>query len=96
MRAATNFGPWGQNRCVRAFDLRGGGGGVARVFPGKVADAPGLSQHLMSLRRIAEAGNTCIGSPEGILMKYQEPRREVLILPPCLGQSYDLYGYLQR
>ena len=42
------------------------GEGVVCVTLINVAHVPGLSHHLLSLRRIADAGNKYIGTQEGI------------------------------
>ena len=38
-----------------------------------VAHVPGLSRHLLSLRRIADAGNKYIGTREGIRIVFAKP-----------------------
>ena len=56
-----------------------------------VAHVPGLSHHLLSLRRIADAGNKYIGTREGIRIVFAESGDE-LIAPSC-GQLNGLFGY---
>ena len=61
------------------------GEGVVRVTLMNVAHVPGLSHHLLSLRRIADAGNKCIGTRQGI-------RWDELFAPSC-GQLNGIFGY---
>ena len=56
-----------------------------------VAHVPGLSHHLLSLRRIADAGNKYIGTREGIRIVFAKSGDE-LFAPSC-GQLNGLFGY---
>ena len=58
------------------------GEGVVRVTLMNVAHVPGLSHHLLSLRRIADAGNKYIGTREGIRIVFAKPGDE-LFAPSC-------------
>ena len=55
-----------------------------------VAHVPGLSHHLLSLRRIADAGNNCIGTREGIQTVFAKSGDE--IFAPSYGQLNCLFG----
>ena len=56
-----------------------------------VAHFPGLSHHLLSLRRIADAGNKYIGTREGIRTVFAKSGDE--LLAPSCGQLNGLFGY---
>ena len=56
-----------------------------------VAHVPGLSHHLLSLRRIADAGNKYIGTREGIRIVFAKSGDE-LFAPSC-GPLSGLLGY---
>ena len=56
-----------------------------------VTHVPGLSHHLLSLRRIADAGNKYIGTREGIRIGFAKSGDE-LFAPSC-GQLIGLFGY---
>ena len=56
-----------------------------------IAHVPGLSYHLLSLRRIAAAGNKYIGTQEGIRIVFAKSSDE-LFVPSC-GQLNGLFGY---
>ena len=56
-----------------------------------VAHVPGLSHHLLSLRRVADAGNKYIGTREGIRIVFAKSGDE-LFAPSC-GQLNGLFGY---
>ena len=56
-----------------------------------VAHVPGLSHHLLSLRRIADAENKYIGTREGIQIVVAKSGDE-LFAPSC-GQLNGLFGY---
>ena len=56
-----------------------------------VAHVPGLSHHLLSLRRIADAGNKFIGTREGIRKVFAKSGDE-LFAPSC-GQLNGLFSY---
>ena len=64
---------------------------VVRVTLMNVAHVSGLSYHLLSLRRIADAGNKYIGSREGIRKVFAKSGGE-LFAPSC-GQFNGLFGY---
>ena len=55
-----------------------------------VAHVSGLSHHLLSLRRIADAGNKYIGTREGIRIVLAKSG-DKLFAPSC-GQSNCLFG----
>ena len=67
------------------------GEGVVGVTLMNVAHIPGLSRHLLSLRRIADAGNKYIGIREGIRIVFAKSGDE-LFAPSC-GQLSCLFGY---
>ena len=67
------------------------GEGVVCVTLMNVAHVPGLSHHLLSLRRIADAGNKYIGTREGIRIVFAQSGDE-LFAPSC-GQLNGLFGY---
>ena len=67
------------------------GEGVVCVTLMNVAHVPGLSHHLLSLRRIADAGNKYIGTREGIRVVFAKSGDE-LFAPSC-GQLNGLFGY---
>ena len=67
------------------------GEGVACVTLMNVAHVPGLSHHLLSLRRIADAGNKYLGTREGIRLVLAKSSDE-LFAPSC-GQLNGLFGY---
>ena len=69
----------------------GGGGGGVCVTLMNVPHVPGLSHHLLSLRRIADAGNKHIGTREGIRIVFAKSGDE-LFVPSC-GQLNCLFGY---
>ena len=56
-----------------------------------VAHVPGLSHHLLSLRRIADARNKHIGTREGIRIVFAKSGCE--LLAPSCGQLNGLFGY---
>ena len=56
-----------------------------------VAHVPGLSYHLLSLRRIADAWNKYIGTREGIQIIFAKSDDE-LFAPSC-GQLNVFFGY---
>ena len=55
------------------------------------AHVPGLSHHILSLRRIADAGNKHIGTREGIRIVFAKSGDE-LFAPSC-GQLNGILGY---
>ena len=59
------------------------GEGVVCVTLMNVARVPGLSHHLLSLRRIADAGNKYIGTREGI---------RIVLLNPAMNYSCPRMG----
>ena len=67
------------------------GEGVVCVTLMNVAHVPGLSHHLLSLRRIGDAGNKYIGTREGIRIVVTKSGDE-LFTPSC-GQLNGLFGY---
>ena len=67
------------------------GQGVVRVTLMNVAHVPGLSHHLLSLRRIADAGNKYIGSRGGIRKVFAKFGGE--LLAPSCGQLNGIFGY---
>ena len=67
------------------------GEGVVCVTLTNVANVPGLSHHLLSLRRIADAGNKYIGNREGIRIVFAKSGDE--IFAPSCGQLNGLFGY---
>ena len=67
------------------------GEGVVCVTLMNVAHVPGLSHPLLSLRRIADAGNKYIGTLEGIRIVFAKSRDE-LFAPSC-GQLNGLFDY---
>ena len=56
-----------------------------------VAHVPGLSRHLLSLRRIADAGNKYIGTREGIRVVFAKSGDEIFV--PSCGQLKGIFGY---
>ena len=54
-----------------------------------VAYVPGLSHHLLSLRRIADARNKYIGTREGIGIVFAKSG----VFAPSCGQLNGLFGY---
>ena len=72
------------------LSLRSGEGGVCVTLM-NVTHVPGLSHHLLSLRRIADAGNKYIGAREGIRIVFAKSGDE-LFAPSC-GQLNGLFGY---
>ena len=66
------------------------GEAVVLVTLMNVAHVPGLSHHLLSLRRIADAGKKYIGIREGIRLVFAKSGDE--LLAPSCGQLY-LFGY---
>ena len=54
-----------------------------------VARVPGLSHHLFSLRRVADAGNTYTGSAEGIWIHMKS---EKIMFAPSHDQLNGLYA----
>ena len=66
------------------------GEGVVCVTLMNVAHVPGLSHHLLSLRRIADAGNKCICTREGMPIIFAKSGDE-LFAPSC-GQLNGLFG----
>ena len=69
---------------------RSGEGGVFTTLM-NVTHVPSLSHHLLSLRRIADAGNKYIGTREGIRIVFAKFGNE-LFAPSC-GQLNGLFGY---
>ena len=67
------------------------GEGVVCVTLMNVAHVPGLSHDLLSLRRIADAGNNYIGTREGIRIVFARSGGE--LLAPSYGQLNGLFGY---
>ena len=67
------------------------GEGVVCVTLMNVAHVPGLSHNLLSLRRIADAGNKYIGTREGIRIVFAKSGDE-LFAPSC-GSLNGLFGY---
>ena len=67
------------------------GGVVVCVTLMNVAHVPDLSHHLLSLRRIADAGNKDIGTREGIRIVFTKSGDE-LFVPSC-GQLNGIFGY---
>ena len=67
------------------------GEGVVCVTLMNVAHVPGLSHHLLSLRRIADAGNKYIGTREGIRIVFVKYGDE-LFASSC-GQLNCIFGY---
>ena len=65
--------------------------GLVYVTLMNVAHVPGLSRHLLSLRRIADAGNKYIGTREGIRIVFAKSGDE-LFASSC-GQLNGLFGY---
>ena len=65
--------------------------GVVCVTLVIVAHVPGLSHHLLSLRRTANAGNKYIGTREGIQIVFAKSGDE-LFAPSC-GQLNGIFGY---
>ena len=72
------------------LSLRSGEGAVCVTLM-NVAHVPGLSHYLLSLRRIADAGNKYIGTREGIRIVFAKSGDE-LFAPSC-GQLNSLFGY---
>ena len=56
-----------------------------------VAHVPGLSHHLLSLRRIADAGNKYVSTREGIRTVFAKSGGEIFV--PSCGQLNGLFGY---
>ena len=56
-----------------------------------LAHVPGLSHHLMSLRRIADAGNKYIGTREGIRIVFAKSGDG--LFAPTYGQLNGPFGY---
>ena len=56
-----------------------------------VAHVPGLSHHLLSLRRIADGGNKHIGTREGIRIFFEASGDE--LFAPLHGQLSCIFGY---
>ena len=56
-----------------------------------VAHVPGLSHHLLSLRLIADAGNSYVGTPEGIRVDFTKSGDT--LFAPSLGQLNGLYAH---
>ena len=67
------------------------GEGVVCVTLINLAHVPGLSHHLLSLRRIADAGNKYIGTREGIRIVF--PKSLYELFAPSYGQLNGIYGY---
>ena len=67
------------------------GEGVVCVMLTNVAHAPGLSHHLLSLRRIADARNKYIGNREGIRIVFAKSGDE--LFAPSYGQLNGIFGY---
>ena len=66
------------------------GEGVVCVTLMNVAHVPGLSHHILSLRRIADAGNKYIGTRGGIRIVFAKSGDE--LLAPSCGQLNGLFG----
>ena len=56
-----------------------------------VAHVPGLSHHLLSLRRTADAGNKCIGTREGIGIVFAKSGDE--LFAPSYGHLNGIFVY---
>ena len=67
------------------------GEGVVCVTLMNVAHVLGLSHHLLSLRRIADAGNKYIGTREGIRIVFAKSGDE--LFAPLCGQLNGIFGY---
>ena len=76
--------------CTLRISLRSGEGMVC-VTSMNVAHVPGLSHHLLSLRRIADAGNKYIGTQEGIRIVFAKSSDE--LFAPSYGQFNGIFGY---
>ena len=70
--------------------LRSGEGVVCLTLM-NVAHVPGLSHHLLSLRRIADTGNKYIGTREGIRIVFAKSGDE--LFAPSYGQLNGIFGY---
>ena len=55
------------------------GGGVVCVTLMNVAHVPGLSHHLLTVRRIADAGNKYIGTRKGIRIVFAKSGDEIFV-----------------
>ena len=73
VREVTLFRSWGPVLFAFPFDL----GRVVYVTLMNVAHVPGLSRNLLSLRRIADAGNKYVGTREGIRVVFAKSHDEV-------------------
>ena len=71
--------------------LRSGEGVVCVRLLVDVAHVPGLSHHLLSLRRIADARDKYIGTLEGIRTVFAKPGDE--LLAPSYGKLNSHFGY---
>ena len=67
------------------------GEGVICVTLMNVSHVPGLSHHILSLRRIADEGNKYIGTREGIRIVFAKSSDQ-LFAPSC-GQLNGLFSY---
>ena len=67
------------------------GEGLVCVTLMDVAHVPGLFHHLLSLRRVADGGNKCIGTREGIRIVFVKSCDE--LFAPSYGQLNGLFGY---
>ena len=72
------------------LSLRSGEGGVCVTLM-NVAHVPGFSHHLLSLRRIADAGNEYIGTREGIRIVFAKSG-DGLFASSCV-QLNGVFGY---
>ena len=67
------------------------GEGVVCVTLMDIAHVPGLSRHLIPLRRIVDAGNKCIGTREDIRIVFAKSGDE--LFAPSYGHLNGLFGY---
>ena len=65
----------------------GFGEGVVCVTLLNLAHVPGLSHHLLSLRRIADGGNKYVGTREGIQTVFA---KSVFVFPLDLGREWSV------
>ena len=65
--------------------------GVVTVCLLEVGHVSGLSDHLMSLQLIADAGNCCTGNSEDITTKFFKSGDE--LLPSSVGQLNSFNGF---
>ena len=88
VREVTLFPSWGLVLFVFPFDLEGGEVCVTLM---NIAHVPGLSHHLLPLRRIADAGNKYIGTRDDIRIVFAKSGDE--LFGPSCGQLNGLFGY---